>query len=403
MRGDAVTTSTWRPICDGTLAEEARAAAVEVARALGRERFVAASMDGVAGAAICQHYVGRVAADAELAAGAEAALDDAVARALAHPLGEGLYSGITGIAWTVEHLRGGGAGDDGCAELDEALGAALQHDGWHGRVDLVDGLAGIGLYLLERGARPVARRGLALVVDRLAEQAQPLGDGVVWATRLADGSIDVQRPFDLGVAHGLAGILAFLARAAAHEPVRARALSLVGGAMRTLEAQQLGVGGAIDFPYCAGDARAARTAWCYGAAGTGVAILGAARATGERRWESMAIAAGLGAVARAPADRRVADAGVCHGTAGLAHLFNRMYQHSGDERFADAARLWLRRTLALRRRGEGIAGFHTVEHAATGTRDVSARLPTGAPGIALVLAAAVSDVEPGWDRLFVCS
>jgi class I lanthipeptide synthase len=393
----------WRPICDGALADELRAVAVEVAHALDRERYATPSLDAAAGAALCQFYVARATGERrDLAVAAEARLDEAVAQAFEQPLTEGLYSGITGVAWAIEHMRGG-IGDDACGELDEALGSALQQDVWSERVDLVDGLAGIGVYLVERGSRPVARRALEHVVDRLSQLAVPLDDGVVWSTPLADAAVGGGRPFDLGVAHGVAGILAFLARAAAVECVRARALPLVAAAMRTLERQQLDGEGGVDFPYCAGERRAARSAWCYGAPGTAAAMLVAARAAEDPAWKRLAVAAGLAAAARAPTDARVADAGFCHGTAGLAHLFNRLYQASGDERFADAARFWLRRTLDSRRAGEGIAGFRVEERAPDGPRDVSAKLPTGVPGIALALAAAVSDVEPAWDRLFACS
>ena len=46
------------------------------------------------------------------------------------------------------------------------------------------------------------------------------------------------------------------------------------------------------------------------------------------------------------------DAGLCHGAAGLAHLYNRMFQASRDERFAAAARCWFQRTLELRQSGQ---------------------------------------------------
>src|SRR5207302_10554272 len=43
----------------------------------------------------------------------------------------------------------------------------------------------------------------------------------------------------------------------------------------------------------------------------------------------------------------VADAGLCHGSAGLAHLFGLMYQMTSEPALADAARFWVGRTLEL--------------------------------------------------------
>ena len=98
------------------------------------------------------------------------------------------------------------------------------------------------------------------------------------------------------------------------------------------------------------------------------------------------------------------DAGFCHGAAGNAHLFNRIFQATGDLAFEEAARFWLDQTLALRRPGEGVAGYSSWEpdEAGDGGRwQEDSGLIGGAAGIGLVLLAAVSPVEPAWDRLFL--
>jgi hypothetical protein len=109
-----------------------------------------------------------------------------------------------------------------------------------------------------------------------------------------------------------------------------------------------------------------------------------------------------------PAERAgCIDAGLCHGTVGLAHIYNRLWQDTGEALFADAARLWYRNTLELRRPGKGIAGFQAyyrdlVPGQPAGWIDDSSFL-TGAAGIALALLSAISPVEPAWDRLLLVS
>jgi len=98
------------------------------------------------------------------------------------------------------------------------------------------------------------------------------------------------------------------------------------------------------------------------------------------------------------------DAGLCHGTAGIAHLFNRMYQATGDALLADAARYWYERTLMVRKPGVEIAGYRV--RLADGSQPQRAARPgflTGAAGIGLSLLSAISDVEPSWDRLLLVS
>jgi hypothetical protein len=101
----------------------------------------------------------------------------------------------------------------------------------------------------------------------------------------------------------------------------------------------------------------------------------------------------------------VVDAALCHGAAGLGHIFNRMFHATGEELFAGSAQRWLARALELRRHGEGIGGFLAAEnHPEGGFNWVEDRsFLTGAAGIALALLAATTAVEPSWDRMLLLS
>ena len=149
----------------------------------------------------------------------------------------------------------------------------------------------------------------------------------------------------------------------------------------------------------------ARCAWCYGDPGIAAALLVAARGTGEPGWEREAVALACRAAERPVAETGVVNAGFCHGTAGLAHLYNRMYQATGETKLAQAGRYWLERTLEFCRLAQANGGSW-VE----GTEDpegegpwIGIDLHAGAAGIALVLLAATTPVEPMWDRMFLVS
>jgi hypothetical protein len=131
-----------------------------------------------------------------------------------------------------------------------------------------------------------------------------------------------------------------------------------------------------------------RSAWCYGDPGIAAALLGAARSVGETAWEKEALAIARRAAERPPDGTGVRDAGLCHGAAGLGHLFNRMFQATGDERLGKASRFWLERTLEMRERPS--------EHSDRGILE-------GVAGIALALLAAVSSTPPEWDRMLLVS
>jgi hypothetical protein len=164
----------------------------------------------------------------------------------------------------------------------------------------------------------------------------------------------------------------------------------------------------------------ARSAWCYGDPGVAMALLLAARDVGDLAWATAATGLALRAAARPAGQAGVTDAGLCHGSAGLAHLFNRLYQLTAEQALADAARLWVERTLELcsaSAPGESAPGADAPRTAAPGAA-APGRVPLavaaqpayggsglleGAAGVALALAAAATTAEPVWDQMLLVS
>jgi lantibiotic modifying enzyme len=131
----------------------------------------------------------------------------------------------------------------------------------------------------------------------------------------------------------------------------------------------------------------------------------AARGVEDAEWEQSAVSLACRAAARPAAETGVVDAGFCHGAAGLAHIYNRMYQATGEPELGRAARSWLDRTLDFYRLARDSGGSWV-----RGSTDPAQREPwsgvdlvDGAAGVALVLLAATTSVEPMWDRMFLVS
>jgi hypothetical protein len=97
---------------------------------------------------------------------------------------------------------------------------------------------------------------------------------------------------------------------------------------------------------------------------------------------------------RAPAECGVVDTSICHGSMGLAHLYNRAFQATREPRFASTARTWVEYALAKQRTpGKGTAGFFD---GADGGGNAPGLL-MGAAGAGAVLLAMVSASRPRWD------
>jgi hypothetical protein len=347
------------------------------------------------------------------------------------PASASLYSGLAGVGWTLAHLRGRVSGLDGTddlAEIDEVLLDHLDQSPWGEDYDLICGLVGFGVYALERVwvARPESSKGvpgplstpfedsgratqcLKRVLDRLAETAKRCEAGFTWWTNPAWLPVETQAKvpagyYNLGLAHGVPGVIGLLGQACTTGIAGTRDRSLLEGAVAWLLAQR-GPGGFAAWvePGRVGDGPA-RLAWCYGDPGVAAALLGAARCVREPTWESEALAIARRAAARPPEHAGVRDAGLCHGAAGLGHLFNRLYQATGEQCLGDAARFWLTRTLQMRKPGRGVGGFEAWQPGEAGdlTWVAEPGLLTGAAGIALALLSATTPIEPAWDRVLL--
>ncbi|MEA2570283.1 MAG: lantibiotic biosynthesis protein [Acidobacteriota bacterium] len=214
--------------------------------------------------------------------------------------------------------------------------------------------------------------------------------------------------YNLGVAHGIPGVIGFLA-AAQHAGVRDRRVAqLANDAVQWVLAQK-GIWPGSLFPsHIPPDSapRPTRTAWCYGDLGVAAVLLSAAHAFDRSEWRDEAISIARVAARRSVEDTMVADAGLCHGATGVAHLFNRIWQATGDDELREAALRWYRIALDMRRPGKGLAGFlswYESTPSAEGSWRGEPGFLSGIAGIGLALLAAATDVEPSWDRLMVVS
>jgi hypothetical protein len=463
----------------GALRARAVDTVIEVARALRTPADVAAFLGvdadavhaglagGSAGIALLYAYLACAerAGDAELAAArigeddhAEVAmrhLDTAIEAMATRPMGAGLYAGFAGIAWAVTHVeellrahapemtedpageaaagdgeqdggeqdggeqdggeQDGGEQDDGGDAIDHALLDLVRTQPWRHDYDLISGLAGMGVYALERLRHPAAHACLAAIIDRLDELAERQPAGVTWHTApaLLPDHQRAQCPggyHNLGLAHGVPGVIGLLAGAWAAGVLRDRVGPLLEQGVAWLQAQALPPDRGARYAWVVAPEVArepTRSAWCYGDPGVAAAVLLAGQATGNASLLAAARELALGVAARPRGDAGVVDAGLCHGSAGLGHVLHRLYRGTGEPALAEAARAWLAAALDMRDPGAGpsVAGFRAYTAQGRGQLDWSADpgLLTGAAGVALALLAGLGHVSPDWDRALMLS
>jgi lantibiotic modifying enzyme len=335
-------------------------------------------------------------------------LDAAVAALAREPAPASLLGGFVGVAWVatvVQDMLDGSRDTTLTAELDEVLVEHVARSPWRREVDLVGGLAGFGLYGLLRRGDDVGEVVIDSVVARLTELAERSTQGASWFTPAALLPQHQRERFpdgyhNLGLAHGVPGVIGFLAQAAAAG--NQDATELCAKAVDWLLAQRLPNGCASTVELGKGDTEhvPARLAWCYGDPGVAAALNVAGIALDRTDWQAAAADIALTA-ARRPRERSgIVDAGICHGAAGLALIFHRFHHATGNREFADAATHWYTRLLNMRQPGTGVGGYRAWEPPAW-IDDPG--LLTGAAGVALALLSATGNAPPDWDRLILVS
>lgn len=286
-----------------------------------------------------------------------------------------------------------------------------------GAFDAISGLSGIGACLLARSERPEARAVLGLVLSALVRLCEREDSGLPrWHTPphlMADQAMARAHPggtLNCGLAHGIPGPLALMALALG------RGVEVDGqrdALRRTCEwllAHRADDDCGINWPTVVPIApegeqqrepaplQPSRSAWCYGSPGVARALWLSGDALDDADLREMGVAA-MEAVYRRPiGERRIDSPTFCHGVAGLLHITLRFAHDTGLPVFTDAANTLADQMLAAYE-PDGLLGYRSVE---PGDHRVDqAGLLDGAAGIAMMLLAAATHVEPSWDRLFL--
>jgi lantibiotic biosynthesis protein len=409
----------WQPILDGELRREALRCAAGIAEDL--ITHLPHTDDDTLGIdsammAIYYHYHAQSLPGHLNDLPIRTLLDTSMTALETRPMLPSLHGGFVGIVWAMAHLSEywmQPGSEDPLTDIDEALLEALTTGPWDGDYDLINGLAGIGVYALERLPGKAAAAIVAAIVRQLEDRCESSAAGITWfsAPELMRGTALQETPlgaYNLGLAHGIPGVIGFLGSAMAAGIEAERTARLLQGSVAWLLSQRQPEHAPSRFYRSIGpgiEPVSARTGWCYGDPGVAIVLENAAKLIGVPAWSIEARAIARSAAGRSLTDSGVVDACLCHGAAGIAQIFNRMQHSSRDPVLAAAARRWVVELIAMRRIGERYGGFPMRVFGEEGQPgwEANADLLGGAAGVALTLLAAATDVEPHWDRIFLLS
>lgn len=311
------------------------------------------------------------------------------------PLSSSLYRGITGFGWALQVFpmpelfpeRG-----EILRDLDELLADGLEVTRNH-NIDIINGVAGVVVYALARGAGESSSEGLWQALDALI---------VRYCASWSPGSheSDKHASNNLGLAHGVPGLLAVGAVAHARGLLSDAASDALREGYDTLWSVAREPEGLCWYPTYHSIQTRSRLAWCYGGLGIAATFkLGIALdAANALRFERVLASS----VAQYESGQHgIRDASFCHGEAGVTLSLEYLARGADldDELRARLHAAAIRSgTLALdaeqRDLGEG-AFLHST---AAGMVHRMSFLEGGA-GVALAITSAHADAPRPWMQL----
>jgi len=312
-----------------------------------------------------------------------------------------LGKGISGILWGLIHLSHLGAFDFDVEDvMDEKYFSAYESqsilDMENGDYDHLLGSLGAFMVFMELEKRNSCE-GIILSLSRISKRDKV---GLFWEQSpcldMLSGVIN------LGLAHGIPSIIVALSWAREKDLLSTATDKLISESFKWLKnnSQHFEPGSPF-YPFSFTEGKEnyyGPLRWCYGDLGVSIALVNIGIKNNNREIYDFGISIAKNSLKFR--NEKIIDSHLCHGTAGIAHIYGRLYNYSQDETFKDASYYWFNQTIDsfstdLESGFKAWKGkFGWVEYDG---------LLEGSAGIGLALISAISDIEPKWDRCLLLS
>ena len=321
-----------------------------------------------------------------------------------------VVSGLCGQGWFLEYLNQHQQEDYDpllYIDIDEQLHQALcdpSFEGWHGEIEMIMGLAGVSIYAARRNQHHHCEKHLRTLLayfENLAIRCE--ANSISWSQPKKSKyryHPENKHEFNLGLAHGVPGIMAALLPMLKITDLKERATSLLLQSSNwLLNQQQPRKNNLSYFGYIADTEKNSRLGWCYGDLPIALTLARIGIALNKPQYMSKAKEIALDCAQRNMQQGSVGDAGLCHGSAGLVLMFLQLNKLLDEPVMLSAANHWLQHTLELYRK-QGLKGFNAFYDKEMGFQLDSGFL-MGYSGIGLCLLSALGEPTDWIDCLLL--
>ncbi len=319
-------------------------------------------------------------------------------------------SGLSGILYLFEFLRENNLIDidtnDAQETFEDYLIYKMRQDITNNHYDFMHGALGVGLYFLRKGSNKDVINELIEYLYNTAEK-DSVNKTCKWKSLI---DIKTQKyGYNIALSHGISSIVLFLCQVLKEGTFgnNEKIHETLNGAVNYILSQQIDplMYGSY-FPSQSLENNSpiikSRLAWCYGDLGVALALWYAGRTTNNKEWEDKGMEVLLySAKRKTQTETYVMDAGICHGSAGLAMIYRRLYIETKNTAFEKAATYWIEKTLNFSQSDNVLIDY--VSYRSDGVKEYSYNLLEGISGIGFVLLDKLSNDNQKWDEIFLIS
>ena len=326
-------------------------------------------------------------------------------------------NGIAGLGWAIQHLTTNAFIDVDCdnllSQFDGYLYSQMTYDFNQSNYDFLHGALGYAFYFLSRYEQAeithLKKRYesyLSEVLNQLEKLAIEGKKGIKWRSVL-----DVEKGnegYNLSLSHGISSIINFLTRL--HDIDKFSEASkklLIGGAKYILSLENATSENLSLFPSWVEEGFPreynSRIAWCYGDLGIGLSLLHAGKSLNDDSLTGRAVEIlHHTAKRKLPHETQVQDAGVCHGSYGNAHIYQRVLRETSQQSFAQPVDFWMEDGIKKAVFDDGYAGYKQWNGLEKDWKPELSLLE-GVAGIGLTIIDYLSEIPNDWDECLMIS
>lgn len=323
--------------------------------------------------------------------------------------------GLAGVGFMFEYLNKKGIIENDTnvllEEFDTALKKMLRIYMHTGEYDFLHGGIGIALYFIKRTS---INPGLISVLESFIKDLLKLsindgGNYLKWSS-----IIDYKTKktgYNISLSHGMANIVCMMLKMYdVNELDKKKIDIIINGSINYILSQQIDKDKyGCYFPTFSLESNEnislSRLGWCYGDLTIATTLFQVGQLYNNQILinKSIEILSFTAEKRKSIKRNMVMDAGLCHGTAGIGHIFYRMWWNTHLPEFKTAADYWFQETLKMASFSDGLAGYKAWKTTEYGGWVNEYGLLEGVCGIGLAMLSYYYEINPEWDECLLLS